>query len=104
MIPVNAIWCSTAHAHKFLGRMTKKGTLKVKHFTLKKDSVSGQAVVQLALHKHSRQEVAIKYFLSKAAFQDEAAQYTDASNPHRQFLPKCLDIVEEGDARSVFST
>lgn len=56
-------------------------------------------MVQFATHQHKRQESAVKFFLHDEAFKDEAAQYTDAENPLRQFLPECRDILEPGDYR-----
>lgn len=56
-------------------------------------------MVQFAVNKNSRQNVAVKFFIAGAAFKSEAAQYTDASNPLRRFLPQCLDIIEDQDPR-----
>ena len=53
----------------------------------------------MATDRHSRQESALKFFLSVATFQQEAQQYTDSDNPLRKFLPHCRDIIPNHDAR-----
>jgi hypothetical protein len=53
---------------------------------------AGQAVVQMAKSKHDRLEYAIKFFVSRAAFDVEQAMYGQGSGAHScglaQFLPK----------------
>jgi UDP-N-acetyl-D-mannosaminuronic acid transferase (WecB/TagA/CpsF family) len=49
---------------------------------------AGQAVIQFAVEKLNGLEYAVKFFISRNAFLSEAAQYTDAQSPLRQFLPK----------------
>lgn len=51
-------------------------------------SGAGQAVVQFAKHTASDQEFAMKFFLSKSAFEAECKQYTDRSTPLWKFLPQ----------------
>ena len=60
---------------------------------------AGQAIVQFAVNKMTRQEVALKFFVSDAAFEAETAQYTDASNELVKFLPQCLNIIEHNESR-----
>ena len=48
----------------------------------------GQAVVQFGTEKLNGLEYALKFFISQNAFENEAAQYTDALSPLRQFVPK----------------
>ena len=60
---------------------------------------AGQAVIQFAADKETREEYAIKVFLSRRAFEDEAALYEDKSNPLGQFLPQVRDIVDNRDGR-----
>ena len=52
----------------------------------------------MAVHARSRQEVAIKFYVSRTAFQDEAAQYSDAASPLRSLLPRCLGIHDNADS------
>jgi hypothetical protein len=50
---------------------------------------AGQAIVQMARSRHSiEQEWAIKFFLSREAYQAEAAVYADLCNPLREYLPQ----------------
>lgn len=42
---------------------------------------AGQAVIQFAKQKDSTLEYAIKFYLSKAAYVEEAALYNDCSSP-----------------------
>ena len=62
---------------------------------------AGQAVVQFATNIRSRQEAAIKLFLSKSAFNEEVRQYADAASALHQFLPRCLGIFDNVDGRCV---
>lgn len=47
----------------------------------------------------SKLEYAIKCFVSRAAFHDEVAQYTDTSSPLHHFIPKVQDVVDNGDGK-----
>lgn len=63
---------------------------------------AGQAVVQIAAHREMRQQYAIKLFLSKQAFQQEAKLYGDPDQPLGRFLPELSCIVDSergGDFR-----
>jgi hypothetical protein len=51
-------------------------------------------VVQLAEDVYSRQQFAVKFFLSKQAFQQEAGLYEDPDQPLGRFLPQCRAIVD----------
>lgn len=55
---------------------------------------AGQAVVQIAEEKASREQFAIKLFLSRSAFQQEKGLYEDSSAPLGRFLPKlrCVSV------------
>lgn len=57
--------------------------------------VAGQAVVQMAISKRTRSEYAIKFFLSREAFNEESGLYSQGkhakSGTFAQFLPRvCL--------------
>ncbi|NJR42329.1 MAG: hypothetical protein HC767_06390 [Akkermansiaceae bacterium] len=54
---------------------------------------AGQAVVQIAEQVYSRDEFAIKFFLSPEAFAEEASLYEDPSQPLGRFLPELHAIV-----------
>lgn len=57
---------------------------------------AGQAIVQMAMSKGSREEYAIKFFVSRTAFHEEAAMYSrdggDQANDLVQFLPQVLSL------------
>jgi hypothetical protein len=57
---------------------------------------AGQSVVQFAFHKASRQECAMKLYLSMAAFQDDSKQYNKGS-PLLRFLPNLHALVENSN-------
>ena len=48
---------------------------------------AGQAIVQMAYSRRKRLEYAIKFFVSRSAFEQESALYS-GSNPLGQFLPQ----------------
>lgn len=58
-------------------------------------SCAGQAIVQVVEEMGSRNEYAIKFFMSKSAFEQEQDLYTDTSLPLGQFLPQLHSIVLE---------
>lgn len=49
---------------------------------------AGQAVVQMARHKHSSEEFAIKFFAKRADFDSESALYREQGSALFSFLPK----------------
>lgn len=49
---------------------------------------AGQAVVQIAEERSSREQYAIKLFLSRSAFNQEKSLYEDSVAPLGRFLPK----------------
>lgn len=55
---------------------------------------AGQAVVQIVEERNSRQDFAIKLFLSQVAFEQEKRLYVDPTLPLGGFLPKLRMIVE----------
>lgn len=57
-------------------------------------------MVQFATDKHRKEEVAIKFFLSRAAFTTESKLYT-ADSPLRQFLPEIRGIIGNADGEVV---
>lgn len=63
---------------------------------------AGQAVIQFAKEKHSTLEYAIKFYLSKAAFGEEAALYTDSSSPLGLLLDKKPVYLKLSDHLHVF--
>lgn len=63
------------------------------------ECIAGQAVVQFATNKQTKQEVAIKFFLFKSAFDEEVLQYGDADSPLREFLPPCFGMHANADGR-----
>ena len=62
-------------------------------------SVAGQAVVQFATNKRSKEDCAIKFYLSMDAYREELQQYADAESPLREFLPRCLGTHDNTDGR-----
>jgi hypothetical protein len=54
-------------------------------------------VVQFAKHHINDLEYAIKFYLSRTAFQDEASLFLNDGNPLGQFLPEVRDIVSNED-------
>jgi hypothetical protein len=58
-------------------------------------------VVQFAKDRRNDLEYAIKFYLSPAAFQDEATLFMDKSNPLGQFLPEVRNIVGNEDGQFV---
>ena len=56
---------------------------------------AGQAVVQIAEHRKLRQQFAIKFFLVRQAFEQEARLYEDPDQPLGRFLPELSCIVDE---------
>ena len=63
--------------------------IKRSHQRQKVECGAGQAIVQLAISSVNRLEYAIKFFLSRSAFEQERYLYS-GSNPLGQFLPKVL--------------
>ena len=55
--------------------------------SLIRPACAGQAIVQMAQHKASRLEYAIKFFIARSAFLQEKDLYTGDS-PLGQFLPQ----------------
>lgn len=49
---------------------------------------AGQAVVQFVTHEINKVDYAVKFIVTRRTFLEESAQYTDPSNPLRQFLPQ----------------
>lgn len=64
-------------------------------------ALAGQAVIQFAKDKQTHEEFAIKVFLSRRAFEDEARLYEADSCPLGHFLPQVRDIVPNRDAQLV---
>jgi hypothetical protein len=54
-------------------------------------------VVQFSRDRLSRLEYAAKFFISQAAFNDEAALYSDASSALGRFLPRFRNIIDNAD-------
>lgn len=71
----------------------------VKHLlhALNKKTTAGQSVVQMAENRSTRDQFALKFFLSEAAFIQERALYLDPSSPLGQFLPQ-LHTIPEGES------
>lgn len=55
--------------------------------------------MQFATNKRLKQQLAVKFFVHKSAFEEEKKQYEDDNNPLRAFLPKCRGIFENADGR-----
>lgn len=55
---------------------------------------AGQAVVQIVEERNSRQDFAIKLFLSKVAFEQEKKLYVDPNLPLGRFLPNLRMVVD----------
>ena len=49
-------------------------------------------MVQIAEDVHTHQQYAVKFFLSKQAFEQEARLYEDPDQPLGRFLPECRAI------------
>ena len=60
---------------------------------------AGQAIVHFATHEVTKQDYAIKFFLSHSAFREELVQYTDAASPLRHFLPAVHAIVDNSEGK-----
>lgn len=56
--------------------------------------ITGQAVVQIAEDSFTREQFAVKFFLSKTAFSQEAKLYKDPEQPLGRFLPECRMIMD----------
>ena len=65
---------------------------------------AGQAVVQFATDRLSKEEFAVKFFIHRAAFEHEAAQYQSPDSPFKQFLPHSRSIVSNEDGAFVDAT
>ena len=59
---------------------------------------AGQSIVQLAEDNATRDQLALKFFLSERAFTQEKSLYTDPSNPLGKFLPQLFEIAEGENA------
>lgn len=58
-------------------------------------------MVQFAKDRRNDLEYAIKFYLSRSAFVDEASLYTERGNPLGQFLPEVRNIVSNEDGAFV---
>lgn len=56
--------------------------------------------MQMAESRSTRDQFALKFFLSEAAYIQERTLYLDPSNPLGQFLPQLYTIAEEETALS----
>lgn len=61
---------------------------------------SGQAVVQIVQEVQTKEEYAMKFFLSSGSFEKETDLYLDSSKPLGQLLPQLRTIVD-GKGRNV---
>eukprot|EP00892_Ulva_mutabilis_P002882 jgi/Ulvmu1/12595/UM092_0025.1 len=61
----------------------------------------GQAIVQIARNRHSGQEVAMKFFAVRSAFDAESALYLDSGNPLGAFLPKLQALIDNAEGEIV---
>ena len=50
---------------------------------------AGQAVVQIAEDRHVRQQFALKFFLTRQAFEQEARLYEDPDQPSASSCRRC---------------
>ena len=62
---------------------------------------AGQALVQIAEDRSTRIEYAMKFFLSRPAFEHELSLYMDGTRPLGAFLPEVHSIVDPMETQFV---